>query len=75
MNRHFSRSVWQAVAVVLLALYLPMFGASLVLVLILERLVLRRIPRLRDWLGLAAPREPALTELPASVPDAALVET
>lgn len=39
-----------------LAIYLPMFGASLLLVLVLEKLVLRRIDATRRWLGL---REPA----------------
>ncbi len=38
--------------------YLPFFGASLVLVLIVERLVLRRIPRIRDWLGLQPAESP-----------------
>jgi uncharacterized iron-regulated membrane protein len=32
--------------------YLPLFGLSLIGVLFLEALVLRRIPRVRDWLGL-----------------------
>jgi uncharacterized iron-regulated membrane protein len=31
---------------------LPMFGASLVLVLLLERFVLVRIPVVSEWLGL-----------------------
>ncbi len=35
-----------------LGIYLPMFGASLILVLLVERLVLRRIPRAAIWLGL-----------------------
>ena len=41
-----------AVVVMLLGLYLPLFGGSLVLVLLAERIVLRRIPGVRDWLGL-----------------------
>jgi uncharacterized iron-regulated membrane protein len=45
--------------VVLLGIYLPLFGASLVLVLLLEATLLRRIPRIRDWLGLPAPRPSA----------------
>jgi uncharacterized iron-regulated membrane protein len=32
---------------------LPMLGISLLLVLLIERLVLSRVPRLRDFLGLA----------------------
>lgn len=36
----------------LFAVYLPLFGASLVVVLVLEKLVLARIPGVRDWLGL-----------------------
>jgi len=38
--------------VLCLGIYLPLFGASLLLVLILERLVLRRIPPVQRWLGL-----------------------
>jgi uncharacterized iron-regulated membrane protein len=34
---------------------LPMFGLSLLLVLAIERAVLRRLPRTREWLGLADP--------------------
>lgn len=41
-----------AALIVLLAVYMPLFGASLLLVLCLERLVLRRLPPVRDWLGL-----------------------
>jgi uncharacterized iron-regulated membrane protein len=40
--------------VVLLGLYLPLFGLSLVAVLVIEWLVLRRIPATRKWLGLQA---------------------
>ncbi len=36
-----------AVLVVGLAIVLPVFGASLVLVLLLDRVVIRRVPRLR----------------------------
>lgn len=45
--------------IVLLGLYLPLFGASLLVVLLLERLVLCRIPPVRDWLGLRGPARPA----------------
>jgi uncharacterized iron-regulated membrane protein len=38
--------------VLVLGVLLPLFGASLVSVFGVERLVLRRIPRLRTWLGL-----------------------
>lgn len=41
-----------AALVIALGLYLPMMGASLILVLLTERLILRRIPRARHWLGL-----------------------
>ncbi|MER7072248.1 PepSY domain-containing protein [Terrabacter sp. NPDC000476] len=37
-----------AVVVVALAVFLPVFGASLVLVLLLDRFVIRRVPRLRQ---------------------------
>jgi uncharacterized iron-regulated membrane protein len=42
------------IAIILLAaIVLPVLGASLIVLLALERLVLRKIPRARDWLGLA----------------------
>ena len=37
---------------VLLGIYLPLFGASLVLVRLFEKIVLSRIPFVREWLGL-----------------------
>jgi uncharacterized iron-regulated membrane protein len=40
--------------VMLFGAYLPLFGASLISVLILERAVLCRIPGAREWLGLRA---------------------
>lgn len=44
---------WSLVGLVLLlGIYLPLFGASLVLVVIIEIAVLRRIPLVRTWLGL-----------------------
>ncbi|QDT53500.1 PepSY-associated TM helix [Caulifigura coniformis] len=46
--------------IVLLGAYLPMFGASLLLVLILEWAVLCRIPPVRDWLGLKRPTSAAV---------------
>ena len=38
--------------IVLFGIYLPLFGASLLAVLLAEKLVLSRIRPLRDWLGL-----------------------
>jgi len=38
--------------VVAFAVYLPLFGASLILVLLIEKLILRRIPGVSHWLGL-----------------------
>jgi uncharacterized iron-regulated membrane protein len=46
------RSVPLLVAVIALGVLLPLFGVSLVVVLLLERLVLRQVPAARDWLGL-----------------------
>jgi uncharacterized iron-regulated membrane protein len=43
------------ILVVLFGTYLPLFGASLLAVLLLETTVLRHIPRIRDWLGLQRP--------------------
>lgn len=45
-------------AIIGLGLYLPMFGLSLLAMLLLERLVLRRIARARRWLGLGTVRGP-----------------
>ncbi len=42
-----------AVALVLLAVFLPLFGISLVVVLVLDQLVLRRVPRLSSWFNVA----------------------
>lgn len=44
-----------ALAVTLLAIYLPLFGASLVIVLLAERFVLRHVPSVSHWLGLEPP--------------------
>ncbi|HUE16202.1 MAG TPA: PepSY domain-containing protein [Planctomycetaceae bacterium] len=38
--------------VVLFGIYLPLFGASLLAVLVVEKAILSRIPPLRHWLGL-----------------------
>lgn len=38
--------------IIALGLYLPLFGLSLILVLVVERLLLIRIPRVNRWLGL-----------------------
>ena len=40
--------------IVFCAVFLPVLGASLLLVGLLEWAVLKRIPRVRDWLGLAS---------------------
>lgn len=46
---------WSIVTlVVLLGVLFPVLGASIVIVALTEWLVLRRIPPVRDWLGLAA---------------------
>jgi uncharacterized iron-regulated membrane protein len=39
--------------VVALGVLLPLFGLSLLAVLLLERFVLRRVPPVKTWLGLA----------------------
>jgi hypothetical protein len=44
-----------------IGLYLPLFGASLIAVKVLEMVVLRRIPGVCDWLGLKAPCTSAVT--------------
>ena len=42
-----------AIGLVALAVFLPVFGVSLVVVLLLDRFVLRRVPALRDFFGSA----------------------
>jgi uncharacterized iron-regulated membrane protein len=39
-------------AIVGLGVYMPLFGTTLVIVLVVERVVLRRIAKTRRWLGL-----------------------
>lgn len=41
--------------VILLGIAFPLFGMSLLIVLIVERVLLRRIPAVRKWLGLRSP--------------------
>jgi len=43
-----------AILVAALAIYLPLFGLTLLLVVLTERLALRRMRATREWLGLAA---------------------
>ena len=43
------------IAMVIFAIYFPMLGASMIVVGLSERLVLRRIPAVRQWLGLREP--------------------
>lgn len=45
-------------AIVALGIYMPLFGASLLLVSVVERGALRRIPATRRWLGLEHPAIP-----------------
>lgn len=51
------------VLVVLFGVYLPLFGASLVLVLLAEWLLLRRVPGVNRWLGLTS-----ATKCPDTIP-------
>ena len=44
--------------VIILGIYLPLFGLSLLMVVITERLVLRQLLFVRNWLGLPAPARP-----------------
>jgi uncharacterized iron-regulated membrane protein len=47
--------------VVLFGIYLPLFGASLLAVLLVEKVILSRIPPLRHWLGLYVPETSVAT--------------
>ena len=51
LNRRFSTAL--AVAIVVLAIILPLLGISLAVTLLLERLVLQRVPRASVFLGLS----------------------
>jgi uncharacterized iron-regulated membrane protein len=53
VSPRFSASLLLLVAV--LGVYLPLFGASLIAVRLIEKAVLVRIPIVRDWLGLSIP--------------------
>ncbi len=48
-------SLGLVILVAMFGIYLPLFGASLLAVLILEWALLRRIPWIREWLGLQLP--------------------
>lgn len=52
--------------IVLFGVYLPLFGTSLIAVFLVERLILRRIPGVRHWLGLQEPRPSSPAEVSAS---------
>lgn len=56
-----SRSPYALIPILLivlaLAVYLPLFGMSFLVVVVLEYVVLRRIPAVRDWLGLQQPND------------------
>ena len=47
-------SIGLCLLVILLGIYLPLFGASLIIVLLLEKLVLSRVKGISTWLGLRA---------------------
>lgn len=51
--------------VIFLGIYLPLFGVTLLAVLLLEKLILCRIPPVRDWLGLGGPAARALANAAA----------
>lgn len=56
--------------ILLLGVYLPLFGASLLVVLLVEWMLLRRIESVRRWLGLrpAGASSSALGEVEAAPP-------
>ena len=49
-----SLSIGFGLIVLMLGIYLPMFGLSMIIVNLIERFMLRRIPTVRNWLGLSA---------------------
>jgi len=48
------------ILIIALAIYLPLFGLSLLLVALTDRIVLRRFPAAQRWLGLTAPTYPEM---------------
>jgi len=52
-------SIGLILLVVLIGVYLPLFGASLLIVLLVEKTILSRIPAVRHWLGLHVPASSA----------------
>jgi len=46
--------------IVFMGVYLPMLGISIILLWLIERLLLRRLPGVGSWLGLRATAEPAI---------------
>ena len=45
-------SFWLGVLILMFGIYLPLFGISLIAVKLIEKLILSRVPAVRDWLGL-----------------------
>jgi uncharacterized iron-regulated membrane protein len=45
-------SIGLGILILLFAVYLPLFGISMIVVKLVEKLILGRIPAVRDWLGL-----------------------
>ncbi len=61
------RFSWSLITlIVLFGVYLPLFGTSLIAMLLIERLILRRIPGVRHWLGLHEPHPSFPEEVSAS---------
>jgi uncharacterized iron-regulated membrane protein len=48
-------SLGLGVLILMLGIYLPLFGASLIAVKLIEKCILSRFPTVRDWLGLPVP--------------------
>jgi len=46
------KPIWLVLVIVLLAIYLPLFGATLVVTLLLEKLLVRINPGAAQWLGI-----------------------
>jgi uncharacterized iron-regulated membrane protein len=45
-------SFWLGILILMFGIYLPLFGISLIAVKLVEKLILSRVPAVRDWLGL-----------------------
>ena len=57
-----STSIGLLLVMIMLGVYLPFFGLSLIIVLLLERFLISRVPSLQEWFGLSIVKSPTQTD-------------